>query len=53
MFSFALLCLHIMLSKIFGSSEGAARDVAERKAVLSLQRNVEGNGPCLASEHLQ
>ena len=53
MFSFALLCLHIMLSNIFGSSEGAARDVAEMKAVLSLQRNVEGDGSCLASERLQ
>ena len=41
------------ISNIFGSSEGAARDVAERKAVLSLQRNVDGDGSCLASEHPQ
>ena len=40
MFSFELLCLHIMLLNIFGSSEDAARDVAERKAVLSLQHDI-------------
>ena len=45
--------LHIMLSNMFGSSEGAARDVAERKAVLSLQHDIEGGGSCLASERLQ
>ena len=36
MYSFELLCIPIMLWNIFGSREGAARDVAERKAVLSL-----------------
>ena len=43
MFSFELLCLHIMLLNIFGSSKGAARDVAERKAVLSLQHDIGGD----------
>ena len=53
MYSFELLCLPIMLLNIFGSREGAARDVAERKAVLSLQHDIEGDGSCLASERLQ
>ena len=43
MYSFELLCLPIMLMNIFGSREGAARDVAERKAVLSLQHDIEGD----------
>ena len=53
MYSFELLCLPIMLLNIFGSREGAARDVAERKAVLSLQHDIEGDVPCLASDPLQ
>ena len=42
-----------MLLNIFGRREGAARDVAVRKAVLSLQRDIEGDGSCLASKRLQ
>ena len=53
MYLFELLCSPIMLLNIFGSREGAARDVAERKAVLSLQHDIEGDGSCLASERLQ
>ena len=55
MYSFELLCLptFIMLLNIFGSREGAARGVAESKAVLSLQHDIEGDGSYLASERLQ
>ena len=42
-----------MLLNIFGSREGASRDVAVRKAVLSLQNDIEGDGSCLASKRLQ
>ena len=53
MYSFELLSLPIMLLNIVGSREGAARDVAERKAVLSLQHDIEGDCSCLASKCLQ
>ena len=42
-----------VIEHLFGSREDAARDVAERKAVLSLQHDIEGDGLCLASESQQ